>query len=105
MALAEVFRLVIKHRASSLAATVNGKLSSDMFFRSALRGAWLVRISLVQLSKTRMSRLRNFGTEPRASYCYEFQTRQSLGKPSQARTPPPICTLASFLKPRWSQEP
>lgn len=37
-------------------------------------------------------------------YCYGFLIRHSLFEASPTCTPPPICTLAPFPKPRWSED-
>lgn len=63
-------------------------------------------VSLSRLSRgeTRMpllEALRQRATVPTSLWVLN---RQSLGKASPTCTPPPICTLAPFLKPRWSQD-
>jgi hypothetical protein len=64
-----------------------------------------VRISLVRSQRDEKRRaLRNFDTELPSSYCYEFQPEHRW-KASLTCTPPPICTYAPVLKPRWSEEP
>lgn len=59
---------------------------------------------LFEANETRTSRLRNFDTELRYPYCYRFESDNRL-ESSPTRTPPPICTSAPILNPRWSQEP
>jgi hypothetical protein len=73
-------------------------LNPSIVARSLLRHRrcgcrWLSRISLVREARPRMSRLRNFDTEPLSSYCYELQPYIAR-KASLTRAPPPICTSA-----------
>lgn len=49
-------------------------------------------------------RLETFRQKTTAPTSLWVSNRQSLGKASPTCTPPPICTLAPFPKPRWSQD-
>jgi hypothetical protein len=59
----------------------------------ALRLSLAERYLSCSRSETRMSRLRNFDTEPPSSYCYELQPKIAR-KASLTRAPPPICAFA-----------
>src|SRR5690349_20898408 len=68
------------------------------------RVGWFIAISHLRLNanETRMPRLETFGQSTSVSILLWVLNRQSLGKASPTCTPPPICTLAPFPKPRWS---
>ena len=52
---------------------------------SALAVGWCVSL-LFKASGTRMSRLRNFDTEPPSSYCYEFRSDNRLESVANVHT-------------------
>jgi hypothetical protein len=115
-----------------LATVTHGKLSSHYKFkfsrqrpedqnRSVFTLSYTVRFALLALlhlpnasgalclllgSKTnqRENSLEKIDTEPHSSF-YMRLNPTIAWKASPTRTPPPICTSAPFLKPRWSQEP
>jgi hypothetical protein len=58
----------------------------------------------LEASEARKPRLETFRQRTTVPTLLWVLNRQSLGKASPTCTPPPICTLAPFPKPRWSQE-
>ena len=61
------------------------------------------RLSQPLVKRERLAR-RNFDTELQYPYRYRFEPNDRLESVA-TRTPPPICTSAPILNPRWSQEP
>ena len=55
--------------------------------------------------EARMLHLEKFRHRTSVPILLWVRTQRSLGKRRLTRTPPPICTSASILDPRWSQEP
>src|SRR5260370_42321633 len=120
-----------RHTSSPLAAIAYGKLSLHVLFKfgrprlnrklfsryaaylspsvltrsraspSALAGGWCVSL-LFGTNGTAVPRLRNFDTEPHP-HIATSPNPTIAWKASPTRTPPPICTSAPYLKPRWSQ--
>jgi hypothetical protein len=66
-------------------------------FATSLTSAWRERDRL----RSRLETFRQRATVPTLLWVLN---RQSLVEASPTCTPPPICTLAPFLKPRWSQD-
>jgi hypothetical protein len=64
-----------------------------------------VRIPLVRTGRDANASLREISTQNRNSHIAMRFNPTIAWKASPTRTPPPICTSAPFLKPRWSQEP
>ena len=56
-------------------------------------------------NEARQLRLEKFRRRTPSPILLWVRTQRSLGKRRLTRTPPPICTSASVLNPRWSQEP
>ena len=64
-----------------------------------------VRISLVRSERDTNASLREISTQNHIPHIAMSFDPTIAWKASPTRAPPPICTSAPFLKPRWSQEP
>ena len=96
-----------------LAAIARGKLSSRVCPKSNLPApsgglqlspGGLARISLVQDRWDTSASPREISTQNHNTHIAMGHDPTIAWKASPTRTPPPICTFAPFLKPRWSQD-